>query len=154
MCLSKCSDNKRELIINVILLLQAKILNSIIREVGETCMKLKLLYLAITILLLVGCSNNQDVGNITDTDSYEKVREVAWEFIEEKGWNDTAKEDWKSAKVKKIIADNSYELLDKTYEGREVLTVSFEDKKNVVAGTPVILVDPDLNKVIGYIAGE
>jgi hypothetical protein len=120
-------------------------------------MKLKFLYLAITgflILLLVGCSNNQDVGNITNTDSYEKVREVAWEFIEVKGWNDTAKEDWKSAKVKKIIADNSYELSDKTYEGKEILSVLFEDKENVVAGTPVILVDPDLNKVIGYIAGE
>jgi hypothetical protein len=124
--------------------------------VGEKYMKLKFLYLAITaflILLLVGCSNNQDVGNITDTDSYEKVREVAWEFIEEKGWNDTAKEGWQSAKVKKIIADNSYELLDKTYEGKEILTVSFEDKENVVVGTPLILVDPDLNEVIGYISG-
>ncbi|MBE1554611.1 hypothetical protein [Sporosarcina limicola] len=120
-------------------------------------MKLKFLYLAITafiILLVVSCSYNQDVGNITDTDSYEKVREVAWEFIEEKGWNDTAKEGWQSAKVKKIIADNSYELLDKTYEGKEILTVSFKDKENVVVGTPLILVDPDFNEVIGYMAGE
>ena len=105
-------------------------------------------------LLIVGCSNNQDVGNITETDSYEKVREVAWEFIEEKDWHENAKEDWKNAKVKKVIADNSYELLDKTYEGKEVLTVSFEDKKNVVVGTPLILVDPNLNEVIGYMAGE
>ena len=120
-------------------------------------MKLKFLYLSITtflILLLVGCSNNQDVGNIADTDNYEKVREVAWEFIKEKGWNDTAKEGWKSAEVKKIIADNRYELLDKTYEGKEILSVSFEDKEYVVVGTPVILVDPDTNKVIGYMAGE
>ena len=120
-------------------------------------MKMKLLYLAITaflILLVVGCSNNQDVGNITDTDSYENVRKIAWEFIEEKGWNDAAKEGWQSAKVKKMIADNSYELLDKTYEGKEVLIVSFEDKENVVVGTPLILVDPDLNVVIGYMAGE
>ena len=120
-------------------------------------MKLKILYLAITaflILLLVGCSNNQDVGNINDTDSNEKVREVAWAFIEEKGWNDTAKEDWQNAKVQQIIADNSYELLDKTYEGKEILTDSFEDKENVVVGTPLILVDPNLNEVIGYMAGE
>ena len=120
-------------------------------------MKLKFSYLAITaflILLVFGCSNNQDVGNITKTDSYEKVREVAWDFIEEKGWTDTAKEGWQSAKVEKIIADSSYELLDKTYEGKEILSVSFEDKEYVVAGTPVILVDPDLNKIIGYIAGE
>ena len=112
-------------------------------------MKLKFSYLALTAFLIVGCSNNQDVGNITETDSYENVREVAWEFIEEKGWNDNAKEGWQSAKVEKIIADNSYELLDKTYEGKEILSVSFEDKGYVVAGTPVILVDPDLNKVIG-----
>ncbi len=117
-------------------------------------MKLKSLYLAITAFWLVGCSNYQEVGNITDTDSYDKVREVAWEFIEEKGWNDTAKEGWKSARVKRIIADNSYELLDKTYERKEVLSVSFEDKENVVVGTPLILVDPILNEVIGYMAGE
>ena len=120
-------------------------------------MKSKFLYLAITaflLSLLVGCSNNQDVGTITDTDRYEKVREVAWGFIEEKGWNDTAKEDWKSAEVKKIIADNSYKWLDKTYEGKEVLTVTFKDKEYVVAGTPLLLVDPNLNEVIGYMPGE
>jgi hypothetical protein len=75
-------------------------------------------------------------------------------FIEEKGWNDTAKGDWKSAKVKKIIADTRYELLDNTYEGKEVLTVSFVDKENVVFDTPFILVDPNLNDGIGYMAGE
>lgn len=117
-------------------------------------MKLKFLYVVITAFLFVGCSNNQDVGTITDTDSYEKVREVAWEFIEEKGWNGTAKEGWKSAEVKSVIADNRYELLDETYEGKEILTVSFEDKENVVVGTPLILVDPNLNEVIGYMAGE
>lgn len=112
-------------------------------------MKSKFLYVAITaflLLLLAGCSNNQDVGIITDTDSYEKVREVTWEFIEEKGWNGT--------EVKKKIADNSYEFLDKTYGGKEVLTVSFEEKENVVIGTSLLLVYPNLNEVIGYIAGE
>lgn len=117
-------------------------------------MKLKFLYLAITAFLLVGCSTNQDVRDVADTDRYEKVREAAWEFLEEKGWNDTAKEGWKSAEVKKIIADNSYEWLDKNYEGKEVLIVSFEDKENVVAGTPLLLVDPNLSEVIGYMAGE
>ena len=53
-----------------------------------------------------------------------------------------------------MTADDSYELLDETYEGKEVLSVSFEDKKNVVVGTPLILVAPDTNEVIGYMLGE
>ncbi|MCG3088242.1 hypothetical protein [Sporosarcina cyprini] len=114
---------------------------------------MKFLYLAIPtflILLVFGCSYNQNVGTITETDSYEKAKEVAWGFIEKKGWNDTAKEGWKSAKVKKVIADNCYELWDKTYEGKEILTVLFEDEENVGVDTPLILVAPDFNEVIGY----
>ncbi|NYF26133.1 hypothetical protein [Sporosarcina sp. JAI121] len=120
-------------------------------------MKLKFLYLAITaflIMLVVGCSTNQHVGDLANTDSYEKVGKIAWEFIAEKGWNDTAKDGWQSAIVKKEIADNRYELLDKTYEGKEILSVSFEDKENVLVGTPIILVDPGTNEVVGYMAGE
>lgn len=120
-------------------------------------MKLKLLYLALPIfliLLLFGCSYKQNGGNITETDSYEKAKEVAWEFIEEKGWDDTVKEGWESVKVKKVIADNSYESLDQTFEGKNILAVSFEDKENVVVNTPLILVDPDFNEVIGYTAGN
>lgn len=120
-------------------------------------MKWKLLYLLITVfvmLLVVGCSNNEDVENSEITDEYENVREVAWEFIKEKGWNDTAKEDWESAEVKNVIADNNYELLDNTYEGKELLVVSFTDKENVVVGTPSILVDPENNEVVGYMPGE
>lgn len=120
-------------------------------------MKWKLLYLAklaLLILLLTGCSNDQDVGKITASDSYESVRKIAWEFIEEQGWNNTAKEDWKSAEVKMTVAVNSYELFDEAYVGKEVLAISFKDKEYVVASTSIILVDPDTNEVIGYIAGE
>ncbi|SES44437.1 hypothetical protein [Psychrobacillus sp. OK032] len=121
-------------------------------------MKLKFLYLTITVFsigIIIGCTNKQVIEeNTNDTDNYGDVRAVAWEFINEKGWNDRAKEDWQSAKVKKTIADNSYELLDKTYDGKEVLTVSFEDKNSVVIGTPSILVDPDSNEVIGYMPSE
>lgn len=116
-------------------------------------MKLKFLYLTLAVFsiwIIIGCSNKQDIENTNDTDNYGDVRAIAWEFVNEKGWNDRAKEDWQSAKVKKTIADNSYELLDKTYDGKEVLTVSFEDKDNVVIGTPSILVDLNTNEVIGY----
>jgi hypothetical protein len=44
--------------------------------------------------------------------------------------------------VKKTIVDNGYELLDDNYEGKEVLSVSFEDKENSVVGTPLILTAP------------
>lgn len=119
-------------------------------------MKLRFLYLTLTvlsILLICGCSTKQDEGNSKGTDNYE-IRKVAWDFIEEKGWGGRAIEDWKSAEVKKTIASNSYELLDKTYEGKEVLMVSFEDQENVVVGPPLILVDPETNEVIGYMPGE
>ncbi|WP_177184523.1 hypothetical protein [Psychrobacillus sp. OK032] len=56
--------------------------------------------------------------------------------------------------MKEERADNSYDLLDKTYDGKELLTVSFEDKDSVVIGTPLILVDPDSNEVIGYMLSE
>lgn len=120
-------------------------------------MKLKFLYLTLTvlsILLICGCSTKQDKVNSKGTENYVRIRIVAWDFIEERGWGDTAIEDWKSAEVKKTIADNSYELLDKTYEGKEVLRVSFEDQENVVVGPPLILVDPETNEVIGYMPGE
>ncbi|WP_226669660.1 hypothetical protein [Metabacillus litoralis] len=86
--------------------------------------------------------------------NYSKIREIAWNFLEEKGWSDRAKEEWKSAKVSKIIVTKDYELLDKDYKGKEVFSVSFEDKENIIASTPIILVDADTNKVIGYMPGE
>ncbi|MFC5602395.1 hypothetical protein [Sporosarcina koreensis] len=115
------------------------------------------LYLALTACLMffvVGCTNNQNVEDKTYADGYESVRKIAWEFIEEQGWNSTAKEDWKSAEVKKIAAQNSYELFNETYVGKEVLAIIFEDKENVVVSTPVILVSEETDEVIGYIAGE
>ena len=87
---------------------------------------MKLLYLILTvfsILLIAGCTNKSEIENTNDKERFEQVREVAWAFVEEKGWNETAEENWQNAKVKKEIANNSYELLDKTYEGKEVLSV-------------------------------
>lgn len=60
----------------------------------------------------------------------------------------------KSAVIKKMIADKSHELLDESYVGKLVFSVSFEDQDNVVVGTPVVLVDFDTHEVIGYIPGE
>lgn len=120
-------------------------------------MIMRIVYLALalfTIFLVVGCSNNQDNVNSTNEDSYDYARESAWNFVKEKGWDDAAKENGQSVNITKTIADNNYELLDNTYEGKEVLLVSFEDKENVVVGTPPILIDTNTNKVIGYMPGE
>ncbi|WP_343800061.1 hypothetical protein [Bacillus carboniphilus] len=98
----------------------------------------------------MGCTNiESDVG-----DNYSSIRKTAWNFIKEKGWSDSAKEDWNSATVTKIIVNGDYELLNTSYEGKEVFSVSFEDKENVLASTPVILVDLNRNKVIGFMLGE
>jgi hypothetical protein len=74
--------------------------------------------------------------------------------LEEKGWNNKAKKGWQDAEVKKITADNNYELFDKSYDGKEVYSVSFADEENAVVGTTVLLVDPTSKKVIGYLPGE
>jgi len=84
----------------------------------------------------------------------EKTREVAWEFLKAKGWDYTSTGEWKNAKVRQTIADTTHELVDESYVGKLVLTVSFEEQGNVVVGTPVVLVDFDTNEVIGYIPGE
>ncbi|WP_456276314.1 hypothetical protein [Bacillus sp. AK128] len=85
---------------------------------------------------------------------YMKIKEIAWNYLREQGWNDRAMEEWESAAVSKMIANKDYVLLDKNYEGKEVFKISFEDHANSVVGTPVILVDESTNKVIGYMAGE
>ena len=107
----------------------------------------------ITILLSTACTNQVDTGFIY-TDEDDVVKEAAWGFIEEKGWSDSINKDWQSAKVEKIMADKKFELFDTTYEGKEVLSVSFSDSVNMVIGTPIILVAPDTNEVIGYMPSE
>ena len=115
-------------------------------------MKLKPLITICLFCLIAGCSTTETVNDTSG--SYELAREAAWEFVQEKGWSDSAKGNWQNAKVEIIIADESYELLDVSYEGKEVTSVSFQDKENVVVGTPLILVDFDNNKVIGYMPSE
>ncbi|ARF14697.1 hypothetical protein [Sporosarcina ureae] len=120
-------------------------------------MKLKFMYFALvvfSIMLIMGCSNKQVIENSNDMDSYEDVKAAAWEFLKEEGWQDQARDDLQSAKVKEVIVDNKYILLDKAYDGKEVLSVSFEDVDNAVTGTPLILVDSNTNKVIAYMPTE
>jgi hypothetical protein len=96
----------------------------------------------------------RDKENLLNLINYDEVREIAWNFLIDKGWNGSAKENGQNAKVTKTIADSNYELLDNSYEGKQVVLVSFEDKENVVVGTPLVLIDPNINKVIGYMLVE
>ncbi|MFC6037954.1 hypothetical protein ACFPYN_00675 [Paenisporosarcina macmurdoensis] len=106
------------------------------------------------IFLIVGCSATEVAVNDSSEDSYELVKEAAWEFVEVKGWNQSAKGNWRDAKVEIIITDQRYELLNTQYEGKEVASVSFQDKDNVVVGTPLILVDLESHEVVGYMPSE
>lgn len=120
-------------------------------------MKLKLLLLSISIcliFLITGCSTTEHAVNESSEDSYELVRKAAWEFVQEKGWSEPAKGNWQNAKVEIIIADQSYELFDVDYKGKEVGSVSFQNKENIVVGTPLILVDLDSHEVVGYMPSE
>ena len=124
------------------------------KQKGNANMKLKLLFLTILFCLIAGCSNEEEAVKNTSVDGYESIRKAAWEFIQEKGWSGLAEGNWQSAKVEKIIADENYEMLDTHYEGKEVAAVSFQDKENVVVGTPLILVDLNTNEVVGYMPSE
>lgn len=57
-------------------------------------------------------------------------------------------------KIKETVGDQSYELLDKKYDGRKVLSVQFEERKNAAISPPIILVDPVTIEVIGFIPSE
>ncbi|MCM3636267.1 hypothetical protein M3152_00945 [Sporosarcina luteola] len=120
-------------------------------------MRKNFLYFAISVfsvLLLVGCTDKQTEENHNQSDSYTEVREIAWNFVKEKGWAETAIENWQSAEVTKVVVGKNYDLLNQTYEGKEALSVSFKDKENSVIGTPLILIDSDTYKVIGYMLSE
>jgi len=120
-------------------------------EGGTLINKSKWLFLLIIVIWISGCN---DVENNTVIEqSYHDVRRVAWEYLDEQGWNESAK-DGKSAVVSKIVVKDNDELVDKNYVGKEALSVSFIDKDHVVVGTPTILVDLNTNKVIGYMPGE
>ncbi|MCM3709467.1 hypothetical protein [Sporosarcina luteola] len=119
-------------------------------------MRKLILYLAITVslILLAACADKQNEENHNQSDGYTEVREIAWNFVKENGWAETAIENWQSAEVTKVVVGKNYDLLNQTYEGKEALSVSFKDKENSVIGTPLILIDSDTYKVIGYMLSE
>ena len=113
--------------------------------------KSKWLFLLIIIIWVSGCTEvEKSTGN---EESYDDVKKVAWDYLNEQRWSENAK-DSNHAVVKKIIVNDNYELIDSRFEGTEAWSVSFVDKDNVLVGTPTILVDRKTKKVIGYMPGE
>ena len=110
----------------------------------------------LSILILVGCTNEPESDDLIENpdDPYGEICAVAWDFIQQNNWHTRADENWESAKVETIIADHRYEILDPTVEGKEVFRVSFKDREDVLVGTPLILVNPQTNEVVGYLLSE
>ena len=112
-------------------------------------------YAVFLLILLVGCSANENVASHENhNDEYNQIRKLAWDFIQEKGWDKHAEKEWKSADVQVVVVDKHYELFDEAYRDKEVLEVSFVDRADTVVGTPEILVDSETGEVVGYLPGE
>ncbi|MDI7741095.1 hypothetical protein QMK38_03695 [Lysinibacillus fusiformis] len=105
----------------------------------------------VLILSLAGCSQN---APHQEKDGYDSLRKIAWEFTKQKGWDKTAKEQWASAEVSEIVADEDHQYLTESYQGKEVLEVNFECREDAVICPPAILIDPIAFEVIGYMPGE
>lgn len=105
------------------------------------------------LLLTMGCGNSESSESSSQIDSDEVVQN-AYDFVKEKGWDNTIVGEMENAKVEESRADLKAEYIDSSYEGQEVLLVTFEDDPNSTTGTPTILVNPETSKVIGYIPSE
>ncbi|MDC3418392.1 hypothetical protein [Aquibacillus salsiterrae] len=97
-------------------------------------------------VIIVKREHDGEYDKFIEKGYYKDIREIAWNFLVDKGWSDSASEEWESATVTKITVNEAYHLLDNSYEGEEVFSVSFADRENVVTTTPIILVDAYRNK--------
>lgn len=99
------------------------------------------------ILSITGCGTSQE--------GYQEARKAAWDFLVEKEWDEGIKENsWQSAEVSEITIDYSHHLINESYLEEQAFSVSFAGEENLVTGPPVVLVDPDTNKVVAYMPGE
>ena len=117
----------------------------------------KLIQVSLFLMIMfftVGCGVSEEI-HLGAKEDHLGAKEAAWNFLAEKEWNEGVKEgSWQDAEVSEVTVDNNYSLLDESYEGKEVLSVSFDDKDNLAVGVPVIIVSLDTNEVVGYLPGE
>lgn len=115
----------------------------------------------IFLLITSGCSHNSNtasskqdpINKAETTKSQQDLRLVAWDTL-----SDELKSEiigtWKDAKVTKVTADAShFNLIDKSFENKEVTLVAFTSK-NKVLGDIGTLIDEETGKVVGGVYRE
>lgn len=80
-------------------------------------------------------------------------KQAAWAFLQKQGWAPRADGDWRHA-VAYETANNQAANWIIPMEGKKLVAVSFLNKGNTSISVPEIFVDPQTNKVAGYIPGE
>jgi hypothetical protein len=97
----------------------------------------------------------ENITDINDKENeyYQSEIKVAWEFVKDKGWDESAKGDWRGASVEVTNTKDGH-MLDGEPERDKVLMVTFKSQENTIYGVPQIFVDLQDNKVIGFVPTE
>jgi len=102
-------------------------------------------------LFATGCTNNRvEVTEERNQDA--EVIHAVLDYMEQEDWTPEyyTIDKWKKASVKKIIADERYKNIEKSYIGKEIFTVTIDD----ALAAPTVFVDPTTLTVIGIMPGE
>lgn len=118
-------------------------------------MKVRLVFAMFMIfasLFSIGCTDNEVKGDEVVHDKDSEVRKAVLDYMEQEDWHPEfySADKWEKASVKKVMVDDRYKNIDKTYIGREIFAVTIA---NALAA-PTVFVDPDSLKIIGVMPGE
>lgn len=106
-----------------------------------------------SLLVLGGCqtSERQTGSETKATQTKKDVREIAWNSLSDSEKKEMNVE-WKSATVSKAIANTKgFILVDRSFEGKEVIMVTFRNTKSGFFISK--LVDEKSQKVVGALMG-
>lgn len=84
---------------------------------------------------------------------FTKEKQAAWSFLQKQGWDRQVEGDWRHAVAYKTTNKQHVEWTVPRIED-ELVSVSFLEKENSLTGVPAVLVNPETNKVAGYMPGE
>lgn len=107
-------------------------------------------YFFISMIVLFGCSES-----LNSSGEYLEIKKNAWDYLVENDWESSASKKLEEAIVEEVILkEREANLLNDSFIGKEILKVTFQEKENQVLSPPQILINPENNKVIGYISSE